>query len=332
MNPDVPVPFAPLPTAAGLLFRPMTQADAQPWFELVQRMAQADSAPWHEQLSDLLEVLASTTNPAALNTVAGVDADGELRAVGFVTKNPASDVGYAMGGVDPLWRRRGIGAAVLAWQCQVLRGRSLADGTGVPVVRSYVMEVTAGHSELMRAAAFVPVRTFTEMALDLAQIPDAPLTPGVSIVPFTPDLTEAVRRAHNEAFADHWGSEQRSVDKWSVLMAHENFRPEWTSVALDDATGEVAGYQISMFDPTVLAATGHRDGYTELLGVRRAWRGRKIAPALLIDAMTRYAGAAMERATLDVDTLNPTGALGMYERMGYRALPGRSSVAWDLLP
>ncbi|ALO67384.1 hypothetical protein AS189_13900 [Arthrobacter alpinus] len=330
MNSLIPAPLAPLPRAAGLQFRPLTQADAQPWLELVQRIAQEDAAPWHEQLSDLVEVLASPINPAALNTVTGVDGDGILRAVGYVSKNRASDVGYAMGGVDPLWRRRGIGAAVLTWQQEVLRVRSAADGTGVPVVRSYVLDVTPGHAELMAASGFEPVRTFTEMAVDLAQIPAAPLTPGVSIVPFTPELSEAVRLAHNEAFADHWGSEQRSEQKWTVLMAHENFRPEWTSVAIDDATGEVAGYQISMFDATALGATGHRDGYTELLGVRRAWRGRKLAPALLIDAMNRYAAAGMERATLDVDTENPSGALGLYERMGYRALPGHSSVAWDL--
>ncbi|MDD0857604.1 hypothetical protein NHF46_07225 [Arthrobacter alpinus] len=74
----------------------------------MQRIAQEDAAPWHEQLSDLVEVLASPINPAALNTVTGVDGDGILRAVGYVSKNRASDVGYAMGGVDPLWRRRGL--------------------------------------------------------------------------------------------------------------------------------------------------------------------------------------------------------------------------------
>lgn len=87
-----------------------------------------------------------------------------------------------------------------------------------------------------------------------------------------------------------------------------------------------------MVDPTVENASGFKDGYTELLGVRRAWRGRGLAPALLIDAMSRYAAAGMERACLDVDTENPSGAVALYERLGYRPLLGRQSVAWDLHP
>lgn len=319
-----------LPEAPGLLFRPMAGADAQAWLALVRRIAQADAAPWHEQLSDLLEVLESAVNPAAHNTVAGFDVDGVLAAYGYVSKNPASLVGYAFGGVDPSLRRQGIGSAILAWQREVLGKRSEADGQAAAVVRSYVQKMTPGHAKLLQAVGFAPVRTFTELARGLDDVPAAPPLQGVRVVAFTAEYAEAVRLAHNEAFADHWGSEPRTVTKWASLLTHENFRPEWSSLAVDDTTGEVAGYQISMFDPTVEDASGFKDGYTELLGVRRAWRGRGLAPALLIDAMARYAAAGMERACLDVDTENPSGAVALYERLGYRPLPGRQSVAWDL--
>ena len=144
MTITAPTPPVRLPHAPGLLFRPMESSDAPAWLELVRRIAQADSAPWHEQSSDLIEVLDSDVNPAAQNTVAAVDADGVLRAYGYVSKNPHSTVGYAMGGVDPLLRRRGIGSAILAWQREVLRTRSEPGGVAASVVRSYVQEVTPG--------------------------------------------------------------------------------------------------------------------------------------------------------------------------------------------
>ena len=89
----------------------------------------------------------------------------------------------------------------------------------------------------------------------------------------------------------------------------------------------MAGYQLSSHDPDIAVQRGFREGYTELLGVRREYRGRGIAQALLADAIRRFTGAAMDVASLDVDSKNPTGALALYTKMGYRAV--NRSMAWD---
>lgn len=57
------------------------------------------------------------------------------------------------------------------------------------------------------------------------------------------------------------------------------------------------------------------------------YRGRGIAKALLADAIRRFAASGMDVASLDVDSANPTGALALYTRMGYRAV--NRSMAWD---
>ncbi|MNI73700.1 Acetyltransferase (GNAT) family protein [compost metagenome] len=61
--------------------------------------------------------------------------------------------------------------------------------------------------------------------------------------------------------------------------------------------------------------------------MRRAYRGRGIAQALLADAMQRYASAGMDVASLDVDSANPTGALELYLGMGYT--PVNRSMTWE---
>ena len=61
--------------------------------------------------------------------------------------------------------------------------------------------------------------------------------------------------------------------------------------------------------------------------MRREFRGRGVAQALLADAMRRFAAAGMDKASLDVDSENPTGALDLYAKMGYVAV--NTSMAWD---
>ncbi|WP_448629289.1 GNAT family N-acetyltransferase [Cellulomonas soli] len=146
-------------------------------------------------------------------------------------------------------------------------------------------------------------------------LPTAPQVPGVSVVPWTPELDEAVRVAHNEAFADHWGSEPRSVEVWQQGRA--KFAPTWSFVALEDATGEVVGYALSDRFDQDWEVTGYTAGYTHLLGVRRPWRGRGLAVSLLRAAMAAYVADGMQYAEIGVDTANPSGAHGLYAALGY---------------
>lgn len=62
----------------------------------------------------------------------------------------------------------------------------------------------------------------------------------------------------------------------------------------------------------------HREGCTDQLGVLRNHRGRGIARALLVESMRRFAADRMDAAALGVDVENPSGALGLYESLGYR--------------
>lgn len=326
------MPLAPddsLPTADGLVFRPLAPTDLEAWLALIVRIAAAERAHWHETRSELAVFFEDTVNPAAENTLAGVESSGAVRAFARVSKNPSGTKAAVFGGVDPQWQRRGIGASVLAWQEARVRARFAADGVPNPLVRTYTEEDNPPHTALLRQGGYSVTRYYSEMLRPLAEIPVVPAPAGLRIEPFTPDLAEAVRLAHNEAFADHWGSEPRSVQQWGFLLRNEDLRTDWSAVALDDATGAVAGYQLSMYDPERFDREGRWEGYTELLGVRRAWRGRGIAPALLADAMARYKAAGMDHACLDVDTENPTGALGLYQGMGYRPL--RRTLAWDKL-
>ena len=58
-------------------------------------------------------------------------------------------------------------------------------------------------------------------------------------------------------------------------------------------------------------------GWLEHISVRRPWRGRGLGRALTAEGLRRLRAAGMTEAMLGVDAENPTGALGLYERLGF---------------
>jgi ribosomal protein S18 acetylase RimI-like enzyme len=61
-------------------------------------------------------------------------------------------------------------------------------------------------------------------------------------------------------------------------------------------------------------------GYTEDISVRRPWRRRGLARALLTKSLAAHKGNGMTEAALGVDTKNPTGALRLYESVGFQVV------------
>lgn len=333
MPSEVPPLIQPVASQTGLQWRPATTADLDNWAELIARTAAVEHPVWFEKRGDLVHVLESTKNDPRTNTLLGFDADGVARAYGRITKNPGGDKALGMGCVDPDWQRRGIGSAVLAWQEAQTRIRFQSDAaegaiTAPPRLRIRTEEQHRHQAQLLKAKGYGIVRWFNEMHRPLSvPAPDTSLQPGLELRTLDASLHEPVRLAHNDAFRDHWGSEPRDEESWRFTVEEPTARPDWSAVVVDSATGEVAGYQLASYDPDAAADRGFKEGYTELLGVRRTFRGRGIAQALLADALRRFADAGMDIASLDVDSANPTGALALYLRMGYS--PVNRSMTWE---
>jgi ribosomal protein S18 acetylase RimI-like enzyme len=63
---------------------------------------------------------------------------------------------------------------------------------------------------------------------------------------------------------------------------------------------------------------GVRRGWLERISVRRPWRKRGLATALIVSALEGLRDRGMTDAMLGVDAENVTGALGLYEKLGFR--------------
>jgi ribosomal protein S18 acetylase RimI-like enzyme len=74
-------------------------------------------------------------------------------------------------------------------------------------------------------------------------------------------------------------------------------------------------------------ALGIEHGWLERISTRRPWRGRGVAKAMIVSAMEALRERGMSQAALGVDADNPSGAFGLYERLGFRVANRMEAVA-----
>jgi mycothiol synthase len=339
----MPAPLLPSPDL-GLVWRSITLDDLERWQSLVQAIVMRDDPSERLDRDDLVEELTggSFKDPAR-NSLIGVDGDGVAQAFGHMAFLPGTTLRrvFLWGGVHPDWRGRGIGRELLRWQTERAH-QALAEqhAAGVPwrIVVDHQQKLI-DRSALCKAAGYTSIRWFNEMLRPLgdgaASIPEVSMPAGLVMASWTDDLDESVRCAHNDAFARHWGSQPRDDETWKTwTTGHRSFRRDWCRVVLDptqpdpDGRPAVAAYLSSHAYPQDWEAKGYTQGWVDLIGVRPAWRGRGLAPALLAECLHAYAASGMDAAGLDVDTGNATGALDLYLRMGFRV--EHTSVAWAL--
>ena len=305
---------------AGIHWRALSVDDAQVITELCERISVRDHPTWSESLDEMHEQLTHSWVDPSRDGVVAVDADGTAVGWGLVVAppDPESLVRVILfGGVAVEHRGRGIGRELLTWQHERARQLLAASDAALPAwVLSYAADLAPEHGRLLQRLGFEPARYFTTLEADLARA-SAPvdLPEGVQAVPFDASLSEAVRAAKNAAFADHWGSQPSTREAWESMHGLSSFRADLCRVAL--VGDEVVGFVITEINEDDWERGGSRSGYNGLVGTVRDWRGRGLASALLTDVMQAYRDAGLETAVLDVDTENPTGALGVYTRLGF---------------
>ncbi len=337
-NGAVPALPTPIPGLDGAAWRPLSLGDAAAFVRLQEAARVADGG--EEVMTDEVarRELTDPHCPVATNTLGLALPDGSLAASIMVHERLAGTAArrvFLWGVTHPDRRRRGIGTTILGWGVARADEILAASADRRPgLVEAFRDERIRDAVALHEDAGFRPVRWYVDMRRDLREaIPAAPDLGGLRIRGYGAAATDAqppgarwaerVRLAHNEAFADHWGSEPIAVDVWARdFVGDPSFRGDLSFVAL--AGDEVAGYTVNYVAEADWLATGIREGWVGQLGVRRPWRGRGVATALLVRSMEAFRAAGLEAAILGVDVENPTGALGVYERVGFR--PVRRSV------
>ena len=224
---------------------------------------------------------------------------------------------YHVGYVHPRLRGRGLGTMLLRFTER--RAREIAKGhpqDGPRLMGASSSDKQETRSRLLKRAGYEAERFFFEMVRSLDEpLPHAPLPPGVEIRPAQEAHFRAIWHAMDEAFQDHWGHSPRTEEEYDRWINGRNFQPKLWKIAWDG--DQIVGTVLNYVDSKENASYDRRRGYTEDICVRRPWRRKGVARALLVESMRMHREMGMQETSLGVDTDNPNGALRLYKSVGY---------------
>jgi mycothiol synthase len=248
------------------------------------------------------------------------EVDGRLVGYGEANRQVRDGLAvyWTFGVVLPEFRRRGVGRAIL--HANEARGRGIAaghDDAGGRAFGSWVNEREGGAVELLESEGYAPVRFgFTMVRPTLDDLPDAAVPDGLELRPVEPAHHRAIFEADNEAFRDHWGHREATDDDFASTFESPDIDTTLWRVAWEG--DEVAGSVTTWVWKAENETLGVQRGWLEHISVRRPWRKRGLASALIVSALAGLRDAGMTEAMLGVDADNLTGALRLYEKLGFR--------------
>jgi mycothiol synthase len=220
----------------------------------------------------------------------------------------------------PQWRGKNIRHAMLHHNERRLREIASAHPKDMP----RFFEVWAGDAEvdwvsLLVKEGYKPTRYSFEMVRpNLEDIPDLPLPEGLEVRPAKPEQYRSIYGAAVEAFQDHWGAWGWREEEFKEWQEQSFFSPDLWQVAWDG--DEVAGMILNFIHEKENREFNRKRGYTETICVRRPWRKKGLARALLARSFKVLKDRGMTEAALGVDAENISGALRLYESMGFRTV------------
>ncbi|WP_327634331.1 GNAT family N-acetyltransferase [Kribbella sp. NBC_00482] len=273
--------------------RPATLDDAP----AIHRLIAAAEKLWHGQAESAPDAVAADLQRPLITLdldTRVIESDDELVAWAWVHGGRRAQVD-----VHPSHVGLGLGTELLGW------AEARAREHGSDWLAQTVDDADEAGTALLRSRGYDVLAT--NWLLERPVSGAAPAPPeGVTLRPFAPGDAHVVHQVVQDAF-DEWQPRRHEYEEWAkTTIERPSFDPELSPVAV--AGDEVIGVALSLHLPH------SPDGFVEQVAVRRDFRGRGLARALL----TFAAEAAGHRGkqSLTLWTHSGTGALAMYERLG----------------
>jgi ribosomal protein S18 acetylase RimI-like enzyme len=192
----------------------------------------------------------------------------------------------------------------------------LASEQGAKLVRVFAQGDEPVLREIVAdAGGWRPVRYSFQMRIDLDDDLPAPEWPeGLSPRNVQSGEEERVYEADMDGFSENWDFHRTPLEEWRSFAIDDRFDPSlWWLV--DD------GPELAAVSRNVWHFSGDpRFGWIDSLCVRKQWRRRGLATALLRHSFRDFRKRGATRVGLGVDGENTTGAVALYESVGMRVV------------
>lgn len=320
MNDTLNIPG--MPAMPGLVLRRFRgEADYVHMAALIDACKVADGIERSTTIEDIAITYRHLENCDPQQDMLFAEGDGQVIAYGRIWWDDLAEgirLYHPFGFLHPAWRGRGLGSAL--WEAGERRARAIAAGHPAHLPKYLQVEPFTTETALVAlldSHGYQPVRYETHMVRDLSEpFPEAPMPPGLEVRPVRPEHLRTIFEASNEAFRDHWGMREESEEEYKAELENPDFHPELWQVAWEG--DQVASVIHNFIDEDENKEYRRRRGYTEGICTRRPWRKRGLARSLLVKSMRMFKELGMTETALSVDSENLSGALQLYEGVGYR--------------
>lgn len=233
--------------------------------------------------------------------------------------------------VHPAWRGQGIGQKLM--EAVIARARERMSEASSSRYRLQSPDLhdepdDGGRIALFESNGFELVRWALDMRRELPGLGRiAPVIPiveepaGIQLRKWRTGVDdEEVGWMLNEAFRDHWGYTEIVMNDW-LNYVHGGFLDlEHSVLAWDVANDRLVGACVNRCDEQTFKFRGRNELYVDDLAVRREYRNRGVATALLTWTLNRADHLGMRSVGLDADAENHTGAVRLYKRLGFEVI------------
>ncbi|HEY8602290.1 MAG TPA: GNAT family N-acetyltransferase [Thermomicrobiales bacterium] len=246
--------------------------------------------------------------------------DGQLVSYALVTDRAHVQV-TADVYLHPDHYGRGIGTAInRRTEERAAQHLALAPVDARVTLGTYINAPNERAAALLANEGYTLLRHFWRMGITLDEAPAAPRWPaGLTTRPFDPAWdAPAVYAAITESFGDMWGYIPPEYPYWhGFMIERDDFEPAlWTVVEDGDQIAAVAcAYRFA------------DHGHLRSLAVRRPWRRRGLALALLQHTFGLFWARGERSIALGVDAESLTGATRLYQRAGMQIV--RQFALWE---
>ncbi len=249
----------------------------------------------------------------------------EGRLVGYIEVWDIDDPpvrNWVWGQVHPDYQGKELGTYLMDWAEQKLQ-RALSKTPGELRVTieagSYSNFIPA--RDLFEARDLREIRSFHTMVIELNELPPKPFWAKGIRVRTMKGLEEArdVIWTIEEAFRDHWGYVEQPFEteyqRWLHFIENdEQFDPAlWFLAVENDEIVDVSSCRAKSNEDPDMA-------WVNTLGVRKPWRRRGVALALLHHTFREFYKRDKLSVGLGVDSASLTGATRLYEKAGMHTM------------
>lgn len=313
----------PTPIELGYTIRPVTMDDLEAAAKLIDLCSKNMIGKSEHSLSDLRTEWLMPEFDLQSATRAVFSPDGLL--VGYIEVWDIDDPpvkNWVWGQVHPDYQDQGLGSYLMEWAEQKVQKASARSPSDVRVtMEAGTFSNFLPARDLLKSRDMREIRSFHTMIIELEEMPPMPIwSEGISVRTMkSPEEIRDVIWAIEEAFRDHWGYVERPFEteyrRWLHFIENdEQFDPALWFLAVEN--DEIVG-----FSNCKAKSNEDRDmAWVSTLGVRKPWRRRGVALALLHHTFREFYRRGKLRVGLGVDASSLTGATRLYEKAGMKSV------------